>query len=700
MFERDLSRNSEAVSIDKGGHCAELGEGIHEFIFTREFDHWGFSLAGWHEADTAVGPLLVGVAAESKEIGGGFDGCKTGAWHFDCHRAIEALDSSTHRGFELPDRRGLLVARVDCLAVLNHRKREHSFRGIKGFLEGRKIEPEVIGVEKLMARDVLEVLEITLGTLRDFAEDESVIALTDREVAAFFIGFGPPSDLHREGCSAFGKPIEESGIESRSQVVTIGNKGIFDAVSEEAIQPAAADQGRVEVAMARRAPLMVGFAWPSNGLHGGGIDFRDFVLQHFHFLAVEGTTFESGQSVLAGGKRIHEQKAHLSPGIGAEGGNLLGDEIEEGFAVFHLKEAFCFLKAHAGAQATIELQHHSGSEDIGIPLRMFAGHGEVVRHVAGGLNRFLSDKAFLARTQEGESALKCSNSCFTEAGVRHFFTKKAEITHGRREIAGYGLGASLDRLEGGVGYAESRGESFAFPAFPAFGVCQLVADYKDCRPMSEDENAPKKVARKRVVKKGVRGSRTPRKKTIVKKEEGSAEASEASTEQISNEEGEVTYALGEGEATASQAPEPKAEIEVVEEKSEEAAEKKGDKSEKKDKPRKKDSKKGEERSKSDNKSDNNSEEDSASEDDDERGEGRNRRGRNRRGGNRDREDSGSKRAPVDKDEAAAKAWEIYQGELEEEGVSLVDPRRARDVARRCLELATIFCEERDRYLER
>lgn len=73
----------------------------------------------------------------------------------------------------------------------------------------------------------------------------------------------------------------------------------------------------------------------------------------------------------------------------------------------------------------------------------------------------------------------------------------------------------------------------------------------------------------------------------------------------------------------------------------------------------------------------------------------------RRGGNRDgeRQERGPKRA-IDAQEAAAKAWEIYQGELEEEGVSLVDGRRGRELARRCLELATVFCEERDYYISR
>ena len=203
--------------------------------------------------------------------------------------------------------------------------------------------------------------------------------------------------------------------------------------------------------------------------------------------------------------------------------------------------------------------------------------------------------------------------------------------------------------------------------------------------MSEEENAPKKTARKRVVKKGVRGSRAPRKKTVTKTDDAAAEAVEETVELISppNEEQPVEVAE-EGEnppEATNEVAEAQPQIEVVTE----------------DAPvpvpegsRKEEKQKGEDKSGPEG-----SEESSERE-----GEGRNRKGRNRRGGSRERDDSQPKRTPVDKEEAAVKAWEIYQGELEEEGVSLVDPRRAREVARRCLELATIFCEERDRYLKR
>lgn len=227
--------------------------------------------------------------------------------------------------------------------------------------------------------------------------------------------------------------------------------------------------------------------------------------------------------------------------------------------------------------------------------------------------------------------------------------------------------------------------------------------------MSEEENAPKKVARKRVVKKGVRGTRAPRKAAPAAFPEDEetfelasppAQASadeqsqEIATEEVPHSEEPRSDRRRSGGKKSGQkkshedepnedSEEEVGTIEVVDEVSE--------------RPRREERSDSSEGSSSQRERD-----DSEGEDGDDRRDSSRRRGRNRRGGqNREREEgsSGKPRA-IDAKEAAEKAWEIYQGELEEEGVSLVDPRRAREVARRCLELAAVFCEERDRFLDR
>ncbi|MEM9080565.1 MAG: hypothetical protein AAGC74_07745 [Verrucomicrobiota bacterium] len=168
--------------------------------------------------------------------------------------------------------------------------------------------------------------------------------------------------------------------------------------------------------------------------------------------------------------------------------------------------------------------------------------------------------------------------------------------------------------------------------------------------MSEEKkDAPKKraVTKKRVVKKGIRGTRAPKKKSVQKVEDSEQEELLPEGEDVIAEEAQVVE-KAPAEATIEVVEETEAIFDGSEERSKKSAKKRGRVS--------------------------------------------------RRGEDREDRKEREPRLPIDTDEAAAKAWEIYQAELEEEGVSLVDSRRGRDLARRCLDLATVFCEERDRYL--
>ncbi len=51
------------------------------------------------------------------------------------------------------------------------------------------------------------------------------------------------------------------------------------------------------------------------------------------------------------------------------------------------------------------------------------------------------------------------------------------------------------------------------------------------------------------------------------------------------------------------------------------------------------------------------------------------------------------RPKLDSDEVAKKAWKIFQSEVGEEGLALIDDHDAREISRRCFRLAEIFLEE-------
>lgn len=58
------------------------------------------------------------------------------------------------------------------------------------------------------------------------------------------------------------------------------------------------------------------------------------------------------------------------------------------------------------------------------------------------------------------------------------------------------------------------------------------------------------------------------------------------------------------------------------------------------------------------------------------------------------------RPKLDPEQVAKKAWKIYQAEVSEEGLALIDDQDAREISRRCFRLAEIFLEEASRRASR
>ena len=79
------------------------------------------------------------------------------------------------------------------------------------------------------------------------------------------------------------------------------------------------------------------------------------------------------------------------------------------------------------------------------------------------------------------------------------------------------------------------------------------------------------------------------------------------------------------------------------------------------------------------------------------GEGRGRgRGRRERGGKRE----GKPRVTVDSMDLAEKAWKIFESEVTEEGLALLDDNGLRDYARSSFNAARLFLEEKERVIGR
>lgn len=93
--------------------------------------------------------------------------------------------------------RRVFVAGIDGFGVFDERKRDDAAVLVKKFFERIESNPEVVGVEEPMARDVLEILRIGFGALDRFTQEEFADSIFC-EMAAFFVGFGSGGDFHHE----------------------------------------------------------------------------------------------------------------------------------------------------------------------------------------------------------------------------------------------------------------------------------------------------------------------------------------------------------------------------------------------------------------------------------------------------------------------------------------------------------------------
>ena len=78
---------------------------------------------------------------------------------------------------------------------------------------------------------------------------------------------------------------------------------------------------------------------------------------------------------------------------------------------------------------------------------------------------------------------------------------------------------------------------------------------------------------------------------------------------------------------------------------------------------------------------------------DESGKHQQRRGRGRNRGGRQQEQQEAPKVKIDTKTVAARAWKIFVGEVNEEGLALIADKDAREMARRSLRIAEIYTRE-------
>ncbi len=96
------------------------------------------------------------------------------------------------------------VARIDGLRVLDDRQRQDTATALELSLEKVKPDPQVIGVEELVAADVLEAIRIAISTLGGLSQSKPP-PLRTCQVPALAVGLRPPGNLHQKRRARFGK---------------------------------------------------------------------------------------------------------------------------------------------------------------------------------------------------------------------------------------------------------------------------------------------------------------------------------------------------------------------------------------------------------------------------------------------------------------------------------------------------------------
>mmetsp|Transcript_31004 Transcript_31004/g.79027 ORF Transcript_31004/g.79027 Transcript_31004/m.79027 type:complete len:533 (-) Transcript_31004:21-1619(-) len=362
LLEDDLALDGQRVAVDERGGAVrdQLLHRVHELVGAVQLDVGRDAVAGLLQHDHALRRQLVRVGAQGEQVVGRLHRGEAVARDDEGLRAVEARDGGAHGRLELQHLRGLLVARVDRLGVLHDRQRQAALVLLELGLERLEVHPQVVGVEELVLVHVLELLLVLVGALRRLAQREAAGGLVLREVAALLVRVRALADLHHEGRARGGEVRQDLEVHGGAQVVRVGDEHVLEALLQELVQGAAAEHGRVQVAVAGRAPLVAVVGLPVGRRVVAGSHLRRLVLHELELGALA-QVLVLGQGLLGvrgRGEGVHEHELQVGLVFALHDADLLSDEVQEGVAARDRQQRLRLVQAHASAQAAVQLQHN------------------------------------------------------------------------------------------------------------------------------------------------------------------------------------------------------------------------------------------------------------------------------------------------------------------------------------------------------
>mmetsp|Transcript_34167 Transcript_34167/g.93981 ORF Transcript_34167/g.93981 Transcript_34167/m.93981 type:complete len:329 (+) Transcript_34167:149-1135(+) len=176
-----LDRQLGAVDQRRRAVLHQAHHVVHKLVAPVELDVGRHAVALRLEDHPEVVCDLVRVRHEREHVRRRLDGREARARDEDRLGSLEALDGRAHGRLELKHLGRLLVTRVDRLAVADHRQRHRAAKLLECRLERLEVDPQVVGVEVLVLRDVLEGVGVLVGALRQLAQQQPACARFGRE---------------------------------------------------------------------------------------------------------------------------------------------------------------------------------------------------------------------------------------------------------------------------------------------------------------------------------------------------------------------------------------------------------------------------------------------------------------------------------------------------------------------------------------
>mmetsp|Transcript_8637 Transcript_8637/g.27096 ORF Transcript_8637/g.27096 Transcript_8637/m.27096 type:complete len:1102 (-) Transcript_8637:19-3324(-) len=371
----------------------------------------------------------VGVRAQEEEVVALLHRGEPGPGHDDRRRALEALDRRAHRRLELEHLGRRVVLRVHRLLVLDHRQGDDAARGVQEAPQRLEVDPEVVRVEVLVRRDVLELVLVLVRALRRLAQDELRVGLAHGQVAALLVVRRPLAALHHEGRLRVGEVLEELGVERRAEVVRVRDEHVLDALGEEGVQLPRAEQRGVQVAVARRAPLDRRLCRPRRRLQRLDLDLRDLVLDELQVL-VRGEhrvlRREEGHRVLRRRERVHQHEPNLRPERRPHPRDLLRRQVQERIGPLDEQQALRVVQPHARPEAAVQLQDHRLPEQRRVRPRR---HLLELRHARRRRDLAFGNHSRCPRHQRLVRILERPNRRLVQPFGLHLLRERCEVAH-------------------------------------------------------------------------------------------------------------------------------------------------------------------------------------------------------------------------------------------------------------------------------